>query len=164
MRKVASLWRAVSSTPSTPAIHPESDGEAGFSMLETIAALAILSMALIPILSLQSQLASGTARLDRQATRIRAIEVAESYLSIIDPYVTPEGSLNLGADWQMNWRSSTINTAQRARYGVGISSRYQSQLFLIDAQLISPSGRELALQRQAIGVLETAPFAGEAIN
>ena len=138
--------------------------DAGFSMLETIAALAILAMALIPLLSLQSQLASGAARLERQAELNRATEVAYTYLALVNPMLAPEGKQNLGDGWQVSWISSPLGAPQPARFGIGRSSRYLSQPFQIDALLVSASGRETVIHRRAQGVYELTPFTSRSID
>lgn len=144
-----------------PVDHVPNRSEAGFSMLETIAALAILSMALVPLLSLQSQLASGSARLERQAELVRATDVAETYLSLVNPSLTPEGVLDLGGNWQVSWQSEPMGPPERARFGIGLSSRYLSQPFRLEARLIHASGREFDMERMVLGIQESAPFASE---
>jgi len=140
---------------------PAVNSEAGFSLLETIAALAILSMALVPLLALQFQLASGAAKLERQSELSRAMSVARVILSTTNPAVEPQGRRELGGGWQVSWTSEPLGSPLPARYGLGISSRYRSQVFRMDAELADQENRETSISLQLLGWVETAPYGSE---
>ncbi|MEH6488020.1 type II secretion system protein [Hyphomonas oceanitis] len=137
------------------------DREAGFSLLETIAALAILSMAMVPLLALQFQLASGAAKLERQSELSRATSVARVTLSSLDIAGEPTGYRDLGAGWQLTWTSEPLGTQQPARYGLGIATRYRSQIYRVSANLVDRSNRATPLSLNVLGVVETTPYGGE---
>ena len=134
------------------------DAQAGFTLLETIVAVAILAMAMMPLLTLQSQLASHTVRLEIQADRIQAKAVAKEYLLFVNPLVSPVGSQTLGGGWKLSWTSQPLAPAVPARFGIGLSSRYVTQTFLINATLVRNNNTSLTISRHALGILEIAPF------
>lgn len=140
---------------------PAVDSESGFSLLETIAALAILSMALVPLLALQFQLASGATSLERQSELSRATSVARVMLSTTNPAVEPQGRRDLGGGWQVTWASEPLGSPLPARYGLGISSRYRSQVFRVDAELADQDNRKIPISLQLLGWVETAPYGSE---
>lgn len=142
-------------------LEPGIDSEAGFSLLETIAALAILSMALVPLLALQFQLASGAARLEQQSELSRAVSVARVMLSTTNPAIEPEGRRDLGGGWQVSWTSQPVGPPEVARYGLGVSSRHRMQVFRVTADVVDEDSRTSALVLQTLGWVETAPFGFE---
>jgi len=131
--------------------------QSGFSVLEVIAAMAVLSMALIPLLSFQSQLGAGAARLEHQSQVAIARTVAQDYASLINPAAIPQGNLNIGASWSLAWSSVPAGPLQRARWGLGLSSRHTSQLFTLTLILQNQSGRQYVMTQTILGVSELFP-------
>ncbi|WOR15369.1 prepilin-type N-terminal cleavage/methylation domain-containing protein [Hyphomonas sp. FCG-A18] len=134
--------------------------QSGFSVLEVIAAMAVLSMALIPLLSFQSQLGAGAARLEHQSQVTIARTVAQDYASLINPAIIPQGRLTIGAGWTLAWDSVPAGPVQRARWGLGVSSRHTSQLFTLTLRLQNSTGRQHIITQTVLGVSELFPADG----
>lgn len=100
--------------------------ESGFSTLEVIAAVAIIAVALVPIMMLQTQLARSQARLDASHEQSTSAQNALALLRDINPMSTPTGRRRLDARTELAWSSTPIS---------GVS------------QTVNPTGFEVQLYR-----------------
>lgn len=106
--------------------------ESGFSTLEVIAAVAIIAVALVPIMMLQTQLARSQARLDAAHDQSTSAQNALALIRDINPMSTPTGRRRLDARTDLAWSSTPIS---------GVS------------QTVNPTGFEVQLYR-VTGVVE----------
>lgn len=106
--------------------------ESGFSTLEVIAAVAIIAIALVPIMMLQTQIARSQARLDAAHDQSTSAQNALALLRDINPMSTPTGRRPLDARTELAWSSTPIS---------GVS------------QTVNPTGFEVQLYR-VTGVVE----------
>lgn len=132
--------------------------QAGFSTLEAIVALAILATAMLPLLTLQSQLTNAATRMEHQADLVEARTVAITYLSLVNPIEQTSGDIQIGGGWVLDWQAAPIEDASRARFGNGLSSRYMVQPFQVAAVLRHASGRTATLDTITLGIDEEQPF------
>ena len=79
----------------------------GFSVVEVLAAIALISIAIIPLYQLQRALTDAAVRLERTAQGLEVEESALALLTTVNPAATPEGSAQIG-DWAMSWSSSPV--------------------------------------------------------
>lgn len=86
--------------------------EAGFSLIECLAALAIVSMALIPFFSIQQTIMSSNARSEKNADLVQGTRDLEAYLEGLNPSVTPEGRLLLESS-VVTWTSRIVASHRR---------------------------------------------------
>lgn len=63
----------------------------GFSLLEALAALLVISVALIPIFQMQAALADGSRRAELQAERILSSADVRAFLTTLNPMTEPQG-------------------------------------------------------------------------
>ena len=137
-----------------PAGLPEKSSEQGFTVLEALVAIALLAIALIPLLSFQSQIVNGSVRLETNAERLIAQASAYEYLSTIDYGVSPEGDMEIGGGWVLAWSTKPQGPLQPVRFGVGLSSRYAYQPVAVTAQLSRPGLGPFDLEREALVIVE----------
>jgi len=78
--------------------------ESGFSTIEVLVALIILSSALLPIMQVFINLQQSTIRLEQIDSRNRAIATGLKYIRVINPGRNPAGEENLGVA-TMYWNS-----------------------------------------------------------
>lgn len=133
-------------------------GDAGFSTIEALVAIAILSAALIPILSFQSQQVSSALRLERQAERHEVEHVARAYIQLLDFESASEGKLTMGGGWTLVWSTTPISERREALYGLGLRSRFATQQLEVSAQLLRDGQREFDFQAEALAFYEIAPY------
>lgn len=107
----------------------------GFSVMEVLVAIALLSIAMLPLIQLQRTLADATFRVEAALERASARESALAYLASINISERPEGEMDLGK-WRLIWRSDLV--AQEAN-PVGFSgfSNFAVALYRVEARLVS---------------------------
>lgn len=105
----------------------------GFSVMETLVAMALLAIAVIPLYALLQTLADGAARIESTSQMLGVEESALAILETFDPMAEPEGEQMLG-DWRLSWTSELIASESPATGYMG-SSIYQLSLFDVTATL-----------------------------
>jgi general secretion pathway protein I len=105
----------------------------GFSVMETLVAVALLAIAVIPLYAFQQALADSAARLQTTAMALEAEESALALLQAIDPIAEPEGEMMLG-EWRLTWTSTELayNPDAEGVFGRGL---YAIGLYEIRAEL-----------------------------
>lgn len=90
-------------------------GNAGFSLLEAIVALALVASIGITLLSWLNGSLIGLRRVQAISETQAARRNALAYLAHINPMLTPEGEIQLGG-WRLRWQAREV---EPARDGVG---------------------------------------------
>ncbi|GIL41791.1 type IV pilus modification PilV family protein [Roseiterribacter gracilis] len=112
----------------------------GFTLLESIVALAILAVVLIPLYTLIGNAMSSMLRArdaaDRAADELNALAALET----INPALRPQGTLQLGTV-QMVWRAlEAVPPVLGADYPTGTSS-FAIALYDLDVELRDAKGQ-----------------------
>jgi Tfp pilus assembly protein PilV len=105
----------------------------GFSVMETLVAVALLAIAIIPLYAFQQTLANTAARLQTASDLLDAQESALAVLQTIDPIAQPSGDMQLG-DWRLSWESRELASESPADGYLGVSI-WRVALFEINATL-----------------------------
>jgi hypothetical protein len=126
--------------------------------MEAIVAVAILGMASVPLLVLQSQNARSVIRLENSASRIAAERVSIDYLSIVDVAAAQAGDLDIGGGWILSWRAEPVRAAASTVQGVGDRGRYAAQLVRIVAVAVHSDGREFETEVYKAAHQEVFPY------
>jgi general secretion pathway protein I len=114
--------------------------QSGFTLLEAIVALAILSAVLIPLYALVGNAMSSMLRARDIAGRAADELNALAALDTINPALRPQGSLQLGA-LQLVWHSREATPpVLGSDYPTGMSS-FSVALYDLDVELRDSSGR-----------------------
>ncbi len=132
--------------------------EAGFSLLETLVAIAVLGVASLPLLALQSQLARNSVQLVASASLLTVREVAQTYVSLLNDPSEGQGELDIGGGWKLTWTSEALTGPTDAVIGIGYRGRFQVQLFEVTAIIEHPSHPGFTLSRKLMRTLEIAPY------
>jgi general secretion pathway protein I len=116
--------------------------EAGFTLLEAIVAITVLTAALVPLYLLITTVSRSAFRLD-QSNRGAEIELdALNVMSIVNPMEKPEGAIDLGL-YTVRWAShSVIDPVDGSAYPNG-RSFFQIGLYDGTVDVVEPSGRTL---------------------
>ena len=85
----------------------------GFSVMETLVAVALLAIAILPLYAFQQTLADTAARLQTASALLDAQESALAVLQTIDPIAEPQGEMDLG-EWRLSWESRELVSEQPA--------------------------------------------------
>ena len=105
----------------------------GFSVIEALAAIALLSIAMLPLFELQRTLSQSAIRLEQATADLDAQQSALSLISALNPMEMPEGEENLGA-WTVSWTSELI-TGEAPADGYAGSSNFAVNLYDVTVQV-----------------------------
>jgi general secretion pathway protein I len=117
-------------------------GEAGFTLLEAIVAIAVLLAALVPLYVLISNVSRSAFHVD-QVNRLAEIETdALNIMETVNPMAAPAGSIDLGP-YAVRWEAATlIDPVNGSAYPAGISA-FQIGLYNAKIDVVAPDGRIL---------------------
>lgn len=121
--------------------------ETGFSTLEVIAAVAIIAIALVPIATLQIQLARSQARLAETHEQTTAVQNALAMLREVNPMTEPNGQRGLGGQTTLTWSSAPASALRQSVNPPG----FDVQLYRVSGQIHGADGAVTALQLDLIG-------------
>jgi prepilin-type N-terminal cleavage/methylation domain-containing protein len=138
--------------------------KAGFTLMETLAAVAILAVAMIPLIVLQRDLARAQVRAEAALIRAEEEKAALQALEGINPFAQGAGELELGTT-RLEWTSSAISALGRAQANWAGGEQFEVQLFRIDANLIRADDRansRFTLERLGWRAIAARPGSTEA--
>lgn len=109
--------------------------ETGFSTLEVIAAVAIVGIALVPIASLQIQIARGQVALSERQAEATAVRNSMALLRDVNPMQEPRGVRRLDDETTLTWTSVPISQLRQSVNPPG----FEVQLYRVSAQIADES-------------------------
>jgi hypothetical protein len=125
-------------------------------LTEALVAVALIAVAMLPLLELQGRLSRSAIAIERAEERLAARRAASAYFSLVNPLRQSEGEELIGAV-RLVWRAVALGP-QRPVYGVdGAQGRFVAQLFRLEAQLHFPDGRIEQFSQTQMGWIATAP-------
>lgn len=126
----------------------------GVSLLETLAALVVLSAGAAVMLTWFSQSATALSRLkDAEAVELARL-TALDYVRVINPVDRPNGVVTLDK-YRIAWTSRSIADSVRAVNSLGAAGRYEISLHELDIQVSNSDTSNLAVALEM-----TLPVAG----
>ena len=131
--------------------------QAGFSVLEALAAVALIAAAFLPLLALQGQLTRTVVAIERAEASVSNMESALSYLRVVNPSLVDQGEAQVG-DALLRWRARPISAEKTVLDQGGAPGRFAMRLYEIEATFLYSDGREADFTLTAIGWRPTAPF------
>lgn len=124
--------------------------EAGFSVVEALVAVAVLAIAFLPLLALQSQAVRTAAAIERAGVRAEREASALVLLAEINPMHRPKGELDMGGALLI-WTSEPVSSRQPMLGPAAGPTRFDLQLYDVAAVIRDPSGRETPLSIRLLG-------------
>lgn len=116
------------------------DRQRGLTLTEVLVAVALIAVAMLPLLELQSRLANSAVRLEMASEALTARRSASAFLALLNPMATPEGEERLGGA-VLSWTVTPL-TAQTSTTTVGgEGGRHLVRLYRINAVIRFPDGR-----------------------
>ncbi len=134
------------------------DNQAGFSLLESLVAVALIAAAFLPLLALQGQLARTVFAAERAETSVKDMTSALSYLRTVNPAKQPEGTEPLG-DAVLTWNAQPVSEERPALDQSGAPGRFMLRLYEVNAAITYSDGRRAEFTVRSMGWRPTAPFA-----
>lgn len=114
---------------------------AGFSLIEAMAALLIVSLVLLAALSLQGQMAQAERRYERAITVSELRRTAMVLVRDVNPAVEPVGTRPLAGGRRLAWSAVPVDAFQPSTDG-----RFEVRLYRVTTTLFEPDGRVLSAQ------------------
>lgn len=113
--------------------------QSGFSVIEALAAMAIVAMALLPLASLQGQVSRAGAHQQTVRERIAAERNAMALLRDINVMDEQSGMRRLSDDLVLRWTATPVSRAVRTNLG-----SFEVALFTVRAELVRGDGAPVA--------------------
>ena len=156
--------------PSTPRrLRTLRTGQAGFSMIEVLAAMVIFSISAVVLFGWIGQTADRLARLNAEQTVLFAELAALEYMRGLNPMATPSGSTRL-AETELQWKAQPVGAEAPSLMLSGAPGLYVVQLFEVQLDVrppgVEPGRRTLMLAgwRQTREAANESPFASAPKN
>lgn len=139
-------------------VHTDRAAQSGFSLMEAIVAVALLGLASVPLLSLQSQNARAAIKLEERAATITVERVSLDYLSLIDLSNSGSGNLDVGGGWSITWQAVPATELATAVMSVGQEGRFAAQLVRVEGTVEHSSGQFFTIEVYRTDSRETFPY------
>ena len=123
--------------------------QAGFTLLEAIVALTLLSVVAGTLLVWLNTNIKSLERIESADRRLLALQNATDYLNTVNPMQTPTGEMQLG-QILLQWQSEPISGVKLSRNATGsVVGIFNLQLFRVDATVSAPDlpAHEFVLER-----------------
>lgn len=109
----------------------------GLSVLEAMVAIAILAIAIVPLLEIQSQIARTHQRYEALYERVTMHNNAFAILRDLNPSLNPEGRIELAPGVLMTWTSRQIGDEVRSTVYPNGDGQFDVALFEVSVVVAS---------------------------
>lgn len=132
----------------------------GFSLIEVLAAVALMALVIMPLYQLQRTLADASLRMARSGEMADVQQSALSLIATINPDQMAEGTESIGA-WTMDWTSERVayNPSPDGMTGRGI---YSISLYDVTVTL-RRDGQEQSFTVRQLGWTQTRDMFGDVV-
>lgn len=110
--------------------HAQRARQAGFSMIEVLAAMVIFGTSAALLFSWIGQTADRLHRLNVEQGQLFAELAALEYMRALNPMQQPDGEVRLG-DTLVRWQAAPVGTEERARGPGATEGAYMVQLYRV---------------------------------
>lgn len=131
--------------------------QSGFSLIETLVAVAIIAIALVPILSLEIQLQRGFIEQRQRLTELQTQRNALALLRDFNFTETPAGRLPLGAGQTLTWRASPLSAPIRGMRFPRGEGDFEIVLWRVEAEVVGPAAQDVRFTIERLGWRRLAP-------
>jgi type II secretory pathway component PulJ len=123
----------------------------GLSTIEVLVAVALIGMALLPLIAVQSQIAQTHARYEaayqRATLQRNALEITRN----LNPLATPEGRVILDDQLVLEWSSEPVRLAKRGTdYPLG-DGPFEVGLYRVSVSVLNEGRVELEFTTEKVG-------------
>lgn len=136
--------------------------ESGMGMVEVIAALLILSLALIPLMDMAQSIQTQAVRVEDRQIAAEKTQSALSYFRTINVGESPQGEQNFG-DWTLKWeaglvgeQTAFVKNRRVGRRAIGLFNVELTLSYVLDGQL-----QQRVFQTRAVGWSDAGIFEGQ---
>ncbi|MEM9707045.1 MAG: prepilin-type N-terminal cleavage/methylation domain-containing protein [Pseudomonadota bacterium] len=131
--------------------------QSGLSLIEVLSAVAIFSIAFLPLLDLQRRMAATAQAIERaERSAFLRTNALEEFASI-NPALTNAGEAPF-KDGLLLWRATPTSEPKRVMSSAGLPSRFEITLYRIDATLEFEGGRRESFSVYRYGWKPVRPY------
>lgn len=112
----------------------------GLSVVEALAALALMAFAFVPLLYLQARMTETAIAVERAEATVSIRNSAVAYVESINPMMVGRGTLDMG-NATLTWVAVPETEVFPVRGVGGGTGRFSAQLFRIDVSVLFLDGR-----------------------
>ncbi|GAM98293.1 hypothetical protein U91I_01926 [alpha proteobacterium U9-1i] len=131
--------------------------ERGFSLIETLAAVAIVAIALIPILGLEIQIQRNLIQQRHQVAALQAERSALAVLRDLNFSDTPNGQIRLGEGRTLSWRATPLSSTVRSTAFPRGDGNFDVTLWRVEAEVLGTDGVIAAVSLDKLGWRRRTP-------
>jgi Tfp pilus assembly protein PilV len=132
-------------------------GQHGFSTIEALIAVVMLSIAMLPLIALQGQAARQAAQLSAFEARLQAGQMLLARVSELNPMAQPEGRETFGA-LELVWTSRRISDETAPGMSPGDPSRYLVAMYEVNAEVRRDGDPVTSIRVYQLGWRLTGPM------
>ena len=130
-------------------------GQAGFSIIEALVAVALIAFAMTPLIALQGQMTRTTLAIQRAQETTTASETALGIIRVLNPMIVPTGEQNIGVGI-MSWRATPVSPQKPILSASGSAGRFDMRLYDVYVEVSFPSGAKTNFTVRKMGWVATA--------
>ncbi len=116
------------------------NGRAGFSLIEALVALIVLSIGLVALFSLQQQITNGQRRYEQALDRAASRRNILAALRMLNPADQPSGAMEMTPGRQLRWTSRPLTTWRRTIGPQNADGAYDAAIYEVTAGWVDGSG------------------------
>ena len=125
--------------------------QSGFSLIETLVAVGIVAIALVPIMSLEIQLQRGFVE---QRARLSELQTQRNALALLRDFnftETPSCRLPLGVGQTLTWRATALSQPIRATRFPRGEGEFEVVLWRVEAEVVGPGEQRVRFNVEKLG-------------
>lgn len=125
--------------------------QSGFSLIETLVAVGIVAIALVPIMSLEIQLQRGFVE---QRARLSELQTQRNALALLRDFnftETPSGRLPLGVGQTLTWRATALSQPIRTTRFPRGEGEFEVVLWRVEAEVVGPGEQRVRFNVEKLG-------------
>lgn len=131
--------------------------ETGFSTIEAMVAIAILSLALVPLYSFQGSIMKGSARVQQTLDATAVSRMTDTFLRGLTPSALQTGAATIG-ELDITWTLTDLQLERDALTASGFPGRFLVKMLRVDFE-VSQSNRLVSIgSLNRLSWQETGPF------
>jgi len=125
--------------------------ERGLSVIEALIAIAILGVALLPLLDLQTQVVRETQRSSAHARELSATRNALAVIEEVNPMLEPAGVRALSEGVTLRWASAPLSRVVRSVGAETADGAFDVALYRLDVVVDDEAARPVAFSVEHLG-------------
>ncbi len=112
----------------------------GFSLIEALVALIVLSIGLAALFSLQQQITNGQRRYEQALQRAASERNILAALRTLNPAEQPTGAMEMAPDRQLRWTSRPLTAWRRTISAQNNDGAYDAAIYEVTAGWVEGKG------------------------